>query len=76
MCLAIPGRITETWNEGGAIFAHADFNGETRKVCLNFLPDLAVGDHVIVHAGYALSKVGQEQVDQVMESMADAGLLS
>ncbi|QWT23114.1 HypC/HybG/HupF family hydrogenase formation chaperone [Subtercola sp. PAMC28395] len=75
MCLAIPGQIIRTWNDGGAIFAEADFNGETRKVCLNFLPDLDVGDYVIVHAGYALSRVGIEQVAQVMESMRDAGLL-
>ncbi|MHB1172362.1 MAG: HypC/HybG/HupF family hydrogenase formation chaperone [Lacisediminihabitans sp.] len=75
MCLAIPGRITEVWQDGGAIFATADFAGETRKVCLNFLPDLAVGDSVIVHAGYALSKINQEQVDQVMDSMREAGLI-
>lgn len=75
MCLAIPGRITETWNDGGAIFATADFAGETRKICLNFLPGLEIGDFVIVHAGYALSRIEAEQVGQVMQSMRDAGLL-
>ena len=75
MCLAIPGQITEIWNEGGALFASADFAGETRRVCLNFLPDLEVGDYVIVHAGFALSKVGQQQVDEVMAAMRDAGLI-
>lgn len=75
MCLAIPGRITDIWNEGGAIFATADFAGEDRKICLNFLPDLALGEFVIVHAGYALSRIDQAQVDEVMESMQDAGLL-
>ena len=75
MCLAIPGQIIRTWNDGGAIFAEADFDGESRKVCLNFLPDLEVGDFVIVHAGYALSRIGTQQVDEVMQSMRDAGLL-
>lgn len=75
MCLAIPGQITEVWSEGGALFASADFAGETRRVCLNFLPDLDVGDYVIVHAGFALSKVGQEQVDEVMAAMREAGLI-
>jgi hydrogenase expression/formation protein HypC len=75
MCLAIPGRITEVWNEGGALFATADFAGEDRKVCLNFLPELVIGDYVIVHAGFALSKIDQAQVDEVMESMREAGLL-
>lgn len=76
MCLAIPGRISEIHNEAGAIIATADFAGEDRRVCLNFLPDLAVGDYVIVHAGYALSRIDDAQVAQVMQSMADAGLLA
>jgi hydrogenase expression/formation protein HypC len=44
-------------------------------VKLNFLPDLEVGDHVIVHAGFALTRVPEEQVAQVMSAMRDAGLL-
>lgn len=75
MCLAIPGRIVDITTENGAILATADFAGEQRRVCLNFLPDLAVGDYVIVHAGYALSRVDEAQVTQVMQSMHDAGLL-
>ncbi len=75
MCLAIPGRIVQTWTEGSAPFGHVDFAGTVRKISLAFLPDLAVGDYVIVHAGFALTKVPSENVEKVMESIREAGLL-
>jgi len=75
MCLAIPGRIIETWSEGAAPFAHADFDGDVRRISIAFLPDLQVGEYTIVHAGFALSRVPEEQVALVMESMRDAGLI-
>jgi hydrogenase expression/formation protein HypC len=69
MCFAIPGEIRDVWTRDGAPFATVDFAGEQRQICLAFLPGLAVGDWVIAHAGYALSKLEPEQVDQVMDSM-------
>lgn len=76
MCLAIPGRILDRWVEAdGAIVAEADFDGEQRRIKLNFLPDLEVGDHVIVHAGFALTKVAPEQVQEVMDTLGEAGVL-
>ncbi|MGH3811038.1 MAG: HypC/HybG/HupF family hydrogenase formation chaperone, partial [Pseudonocardiaceae bacterium] len=45
MCLGIPSRISEVWDEGGTRMAHVDAAGETRRVCLAYLPDLAVGDY-------------------------------
>jgi len=75
MCLAIPGKILEKWNEGAAPFANADFNGKIRKISLAFLPDLEVGEFTIIHAGFALSKVSQRQVDEVMAQFEQSGLL-
>lgn len=75
MCLAIPGQIIERWTEGVAPFATADFAGEQRRISLAFLPDLEVGEYVIVHAGFALSRVPADTVDLVMASVAEAGLL-
>lgn len=75
MCLAIPGRIVERWEENGAPFALADFAGERRRISLAFLPQLDVGDFVIVHAGFALTHVPNENVELVMQSIREAGLL-
>ena len=75
MCLGVPGRIIERWQEGGAIFAHAEFVGETRKICLNYLPELGVGDYVITHAGYALTHVSPEEAARTVATMRENGLL-
>lgn len=75
MCLAIPGRILEKWTEGAAPFANADFNGNVRRISLAFLPDLEIGEYTIIHAGFALSKVSQQQVDEVMAQFEESGLL-
>jgi hydrogenase expression/formation protein HypC len=75
MCLGVPGQITEIWHEGGATFAHADFVGEKRRVCLNYLPQLEVGDHVIVHAGFALTRLDESEAIETVRVMREVGLL-
>jgi hydrogenase expression/formation protein HypC len=54
--------------------AVVDFVGESRAVCLDYLPDLAVGDFVIVHAGYALTKVSPEEAERTVGLMQEFGL--
>ena len=75
MCLGVPGRIVEIWDEGGARYAHADFVGETRKICLSYLPDLQVGDYTIVHAGFALNRLDETEAAKTIAMMREVGLL-
>lgn len=75
MCLGVPGRITKIWNEEGKICAQADFIGETRPVCLNYLPDLAVGDYIIVHAGFALTRLDVGEASRTIEMMREYGVI-
>jgi hydrogenase expression/formation protein HypC len=75
MCLGIPGRIMERWDEDGAPMARADFAGEERKVCLAYLPYLSVGDFVIAHMGFALTKVDEETAASTTELMREYGVL-
>lgn len=76
MCLGVPGRIVERWEEEGALLARADFVGEERVIRLNYLPDLAVGDHVIVHAGFALTRLDPEEAAKTIALMREVGLLA
>jgi hydrogenase expression/formation protein HypC len=76
MCLGIPGRITEVWEEGGAPMADADFAGTRRRICLAYLPDLAVGDYVITHMGYALTKISESDAQVTLGMMRSCGVLS
>ncbi|WP_395694999.1 HypC/HybG/HupF family hydrogenase formation chaperone [Nocardioides sp.] len=77
MCLGVPGRIVERWQaDDGALLARADFAGEERVIRLNYLPDLQVGDHVIVHAGFALTRLDAEEAARTVALMREVGLLA
>jgi hydrogenase expression/formation protein HypC len=75
MCLGIPGRITEIWDDRGTRMALVDFGGVTRTVCLAYLPDVTVGQYTIIHAGFALTKVDEDAARQTLAMFRDLGLL-
>jgi hydrogenase expression/formation protein HypC len=52
-----------------------DFGGVTREVCLAYLPEAEVGDYVIVHVGFAISQVDEEEAQETLRLMAEAGIL-
>jgi len=76
MCLGVPGRITDRWQQAdGALLAHADFAGEVRVIRLNYQPDLQVGDWTIVHAGFALTRLDEVEAGRTLALLRDVGLL-
>jgi len=75
MCLGIPGRITEVFLGGDAPMAQADFAGQVRPVCLAYLPDLKVGDHIITHMGYALALISADDAAATLALMREYGVL-
>ncbi|GFG55684.1 HypC/HybG/HupF family hydrogenase formation chaperone [Mycolicibacterium agri] len=75
MCLGIPGRIVEIWDEPeGGRFARIDFGDQTRNACLAYLPDLAVGDYTIVHAGFALTRMDEATAMTTLATMREYGV--
>lgn len=75
MCLAIPGRVTETYRENEVLMGKVDFSGVSRRVCLEHVPDAAVGEYVLVHVGFALSKIDEAEAAKVFEFLRDLGPL-
>ncbi|MCF6387936.1 HypC/HybG/HupF family hydrogenase formation chaperone [Mycobacterium sp. MBM] len=75
MCLGIPGKIIESWEESGTRMATVDFGGTTKKVCLAYLPDLQVGEYTIVHAGFALNRLDEESANNTLKMFAELGIL-
>jgi hydrogenase expression/formation protein HypC len=71
MCLAIPGRVLETFDEQGLRMGRADFSGTVRKICLEHLPEAVVGDYVLVHVGFALSRVDPEEAERTYRLLED-----
>jgi hydrogenase expression/formation protein HypC len=76
MCLAVPGRITEVWDDRGTPMATISFDGIEKEICLVYLPAAAVGDYAIVHAGFAISQVDEEQARVTLQTFAELGLLA
>lgn len=76
MCLGIPGKIVEIWEEGGTRMAHADFAGEIKRVCLAYLPDLQVGDYTIMHAGFALTRLDEEAALDTLDMMREFDVIA
>ncbi len=72
MCLAIPARIVELQDNDTAI---VDLGGVRKDVSLALLEDVAVGDYVIVHVGYALTRLDPEEAEKTLALMAEAGLM-
>ena len=61
MCLAIPGKVVEFHENDGIRMSKVDFGGITREACLEYLPEVEIGDYVLVHVGFAISKVDAEE---------------
>jgi hydrogenase expression/formation protein HypC len=76
MCLAIPGKLTELYDSGGVTMARVDFGGIAREACLAYLPEAKVGDYVLVHAGFAISAVDEEEAKKTLEDLELMGKLA
>ena len=70
MCLAIPGKVVETFSQEGMLMARVQFGGVTRDACLNSCPETQVGDYVLVHVGFAISRV-KEEARRTYEALAE-----
>jgi hydrogenase expression/formation protein HypC len=76
MCLGIPGRIVEMSTDGGLPMGVVDFGGVRREVCLAYVADeVAVGDYAIVHVGFAISRVDEEEAQRTYEVLREMGEL-
>jgi hydrogenase expression/formation protein HypC len=75
MCLGIPGQITEIWDvPGGGRFAKVSFGGDVKTASLAYLPDLAVGDYTILHAGFALTRIDEQSAQLTLATMREYGV--
>ncbi|CTQ76195.1 HypC/HybG/HupF family hydrogenase formation chaperone [Roseibium alexandrii] len=72
MCLAIPAKITELDGDDMAVVA---LEGIKKRISTALVEDLAVGDYVLVHVGYALHKVSPDEAARTLQLMAEAGVL-
>jgi hydrogenase expression/formation protein HypC len=79
MCLAIPGRVLETYQQDDLRMGKIDFNGIAKRACLEHVPQAQVGDYVLVHVGFALATVDPDEARRVfayLDEMKELGELN
>ena len=75
MCLAIPGKVEEIITEGDLRIGRVNFGGVVKRVCLDYVPEVVVGDYTIVHVGFALSKIDEATALQTLDDFRQMGVL-
>jgi hydrogenase expression/formation protein HypC len=75
MCLAIPGRVEAITTDGMIRVGRVNFGGVIKNVCLDFVPEVEVGDYTIVHVGFALSKIDEETAELTLAEFRKMGIL-
>ena len=76
MCLGIPGRIVDIRGDRGLPMGTVDFGGVRRDVCLAYVADeVAVGDYVVVHVGFAMSRGDEEEAKRTYDMLREMSLL-
>jgi hydrogenase expression/formation protein HypC len=76
MCLGVPGQITETFVEDDVRMAKVDFGGVKKRVCVEHVQDARAGDWVLVHVGFALSRIDEEEAHRVFAMLEELGQLT
>lgn len=76
MCLGIPGRILDTRDDRGLLMGTVDFGGVRREVCLAYVADqVTPGDYVVVHVGFAISRVDEAEARRTFEVLQEMSQL-
>ena len=73
MCLGIPGRLVEQFEEHGLRMGKVEFGGVARTVCLEHVPEAATGDFVLVHVGFALSRIDADEAARLLALLEELG---
>ena len=75
MCLGVPGKILEIYTAGTLRMCKIDFGGVTREACIETLPEAKVGDYTIIHAGFALNLLSEEEAQATLDALIELAAL-
>jgi hydrogenase expression/formation protein HypC len=65
MCLGIPGKVVETYHEHDVLMGRVEFGGVAKRVCLEHVPEVQINEYVLVHVGFALSRIDEDEARRV-----------
>ena len=75
MCLGIPGKVVEIYEDHSTRMGKVDFGGIVKEVCLDFVPDVQIGDYTIVHVGFAITQLDEESARETLALFEEMGIL-
>lgn len=75
MCLGIPGKIIDIYEQAGLRMGRVDFGGVIKEACLAYVPEAQVGDYTIVHVGFALNIIDEAEAQKTLALFNEIGLL-
>ncbi len=71
MCLSIPGKVEAVYEEGSLKMGRVNFGGVTKEVCLDYVPEVEVGQYVLIHVGFAISVLDEEEAQARLETIRE-----
>ncbi len=75
MCLGVPGKVVEIYEVGGLKMGKVDFGGVTREACLAYVPEIVVGEYTVIHVGFAISQISEEEAMLSLETIQELSSL-
>jgi hydrogenase expression/formation protein HypC len=76
MCLGVPGKILDCFESHGLRMAKVEFGGIVRDACLECIPEARAGDYVLVHVGFAISRIDEEEAARTYRLLEEMGQLN
>jgi len=71
MCLGVPGKIIEIYKVGDLTMGKIDFGGVIREACLEYIPEAKIGDYTIIHVGFALNIISEEEANDTLDLLRE-----
>ena len=71
MCLSVPGKVLKITEEDGFKMGRVDFSGITKRICLEYVPDIQVGEYALVHVGFAISKIDEKEAAKTLKLLRE-----
>lgn len=75
MCLGIPGKIVEIYEQNSLRMGKVDFGGVIKEACLAYVPEAQIGDYTIIHVGFALNVIDEVEAQKTLQLLIEVGIL-
>lgn len=76
MCLGIPGRVIEIYEKDGLQMGRVDFGGVVKEACLAYVPDITIGEYTIIHVGFAISRLDEDEALRTLHLLSEMDMLA